>query len=75
LCWSVEEQWKKNGQSKFQMKHLFLAKGLWGVVDGSEALTESASEGMAAQFLSKSQRAIRFLDNCFGNSTVFGQFV
>ena len=28
---------------KFQMKHLLLAKGLWGLVDGSETLAEDAN--------------------------------
>ena len=29
---------------KFQMKHLLLAKGLWGVVDGTEVLADDAAE-------------------------------
>ena len=53
----VNRQVKRGSTWKFQMKHLLLAKGLWGVVDGSEALTESTSEEIAAQFCSKSQRA------------------
>jgi hypothetical protein len=39
------------------MKHLLLAKGLWGFVDGSEELAGSASGETAAQFRSKAQRA------------------
>lgn len=38
------------------MTHLLLVKGLWGVVDGSQALTESASQETVAQFRSKSQK-------------------
>ena len=26
---------------KFQMKHLLLAKGLWGIIDGTEVLREN----------------------------------
>ena len=37
--WSIE---KLNGSNwstwKFQMKYLFMAKGLWSLVDGSEVL-------------------------------------
>lgn len=40
---------------KFQMKHLLLAKGLWGVVDGTEEPTEDAAA--CAEFQKKSQKA------------------
>jgi hypothetical protein len=56
--WSIDKLDGGNWSTwKFQMKHLLLAKGLWGVVDGSEELAESASQETAAQFRSKSQRA------------------
>ena len=45
---SVDEKWsidKLNASNwmtwKFQMRHLLLAKGLWGYVDGSEVLAEA----------------------------------
>ena len=34
---------------KFQMKHLLLAKGLWGVVDGTEVLADDAAEEVLAE--------------------------
>ena len=42
---------------KFQMKHLLLAKGLWGVVDGTEELAEDAAAERRAEFQKKSQKA------------------
>ena len=35
---------------KFQMKHLLLAKGLWGLVDGTEVLVEDANAQAQAKF-------------------------
>lgn len=40
---------------KFQMKHLLLAKGLWGVMDGTKEPTEDAAA--RAEFQKKSQKA------------------
>ena len=42
---------------KFQMKHLLLAKGLWGVVDGTEEPAEDAAAEIHAEFRKKSQKA------------------
>ena len=46
----MEEKWsidKLNGSNwntwKFQMRHLLLAKGLWGLVEGSEVLADDAT--------------------------------
>ena len=39
---------------KFQMKHLLLAKGLWGLVDGTEVLAEDANAQAQAEFQQKS---------------------
>ena len=56
--WSIDKLDGSNWSTwKFQMKHLLLAKGLWGFVDGSEELAGSASGETAAQFRSKAQRA------------------
>ena len=46
---------------KFQMKHLLLAKGLWGFVDGSEILEDSASAQQKAEFNRKSQKAFSMI--------------
>lgn len=60
----MEEKWsidKLDGDNwstwKFQMKHLLLAKGFWGLVDGSETLEDEASAERIAQFRLKSQKA------------------
>ena len=56
--WSIDKLDGSNWSAwKFQMKHLLLAKGRWGFVDGSEELAATASEETATQFRLKSQRA------------------
>ena len=54
---TVEEKWtidKLDGTNwmtwKFQMRHLLLAKGLWGLVDGTETLAEDANAAARAVF-------------------------
>ena len=42
---------------KFQMKHLLLAKGLWGVVDGTEEPADDAAAEIHAEFRKKLQKA------------------
>ena len=42
---------------KFQIKHLLLAKDLWGFVDGTEVLRDDASAQQQAEFNKKSQKA------------------
>ena len=42
---------------KFQMKHLLLAKELWGIVDGTEILAEDAGADARAAFGRRSQKA------------------
>ena len=42
---------------EIQMRHLLLAKGLWGCVDGSEVLPEDAAAPARAEFEKKEQRA------------------
>ena len=57
--WSIDKLDGNNYWStwKFQMKHLLLARALWGLVDGSEALEGDASAERTAQFRLKSQKA------------------
>ena len=64
MATSTDEKWaidKLDGANwptwKFQMKHLLLAKGLWGVVEGSEMLAEDANAAAHAEFQKKSQKA------------------
>jgi len=42
---------------KFQIKHLLLARGLWGLVEGTEVLQEEASAQQIADFNKRSQKA------------------
>ena len=62
---AAEEKWcidKLDGSNwmtwKFQVRHLLLAKGLWGVVDGSETLPEDSSAQVHAEFEKKEQKAL-----------------
>ena len=51
---------------KFQMRYLLLAKGLWTYVDGSEVLTEDASEAARTVYCEKSQKALSTLVMAIG---------
>ncbi len=56
--WSIEKLNSLNWTTwKFQMKHFLLAKGMWGLVDGTDTLAEDASESSRTQFKQKSQKA------------------
>ena len=49
--WVIEKLDGKNWSTwKFQMKHLLLAKGLWGLVDGSNTLVDEATAAVRAEF-------------------------
>lgn len=49
--WSIDKLDGSNWQTwKFQMRHLLLAKGLWGLVDGTEELQEDADDQHRAEF-------------------------
>ena len=68
MATGADEKWvinKLDGPNwttwKFQMKHLLLAKGLWGVVDRTEVLAEDAAEEVRAEFQKKSQKAFSTL--------------
>ena len=56
--WSIDKLESSNWTTwKFQMKHLLLAKGLWGFIGRSEELTNDADAETQADFWKKSQRA------------------
>ena len=42
---------------KFQMKHLLLAKSLWGLVDGTEVLRHGSSNQQEAEYNKRLQKA------------------
>ena len=55
--WSIDKLDSSNRMMwKFQIKHLLLAKDLWGIVDGTEVLAENASEQQRTNFNKKSQK-------------------
>ena len=62
MAGSTDEKWrvdKLDGSNwttwKFQMRHLLLAKGLWGLVDGTDELAERASDAATREFRQKAQ--------------------
>ena len=56
--WSVDKLDSVNWMTwKFQMRHLLLAKGLWGFMDGTEKLVEDAS----TQTCEEEQRAFSMI--------------
>ena len=56
--WSIEKLDGSNWNTwKFQMKHLLMVKGLWGLVDGSEVLVNEASAVAEALYRSRLQKA------------------
>ena len=56
--WSIDKLDGSNWQMwKFQMRHLLLAKGLWGLVDGTEELQEDADDQHRAEFERRRQKA------------------
>ena len=56
--WSIEKLDSSNWMTwKFQIKHLLLAKDLWGFIDGTEVLQDDASAQQRADFIKRSQKA------------------
>ena len=75
---STDEKWtieKLNGANwstwKFQMKHLLLAKELWGVVNGTETLAEDAAATARSDFEKKTQKAFSTLVLAIGTSQLY----
>ena len=64
MAGSMDEKWsidKLDGSNwttwKFQMRHLLLAKGLWGHADGTNVLGDGASDQALTEFRQKSLKA------------------
>ena len=56
--WSIDKLGTSNWSTwKFQMKHMLLAKGLWGHVDGTEVLAAEANVAQQTEFNKRAQRA------------------
>ena len=56
---------------KFQMRHLLLAKGLWGYVDGTEVLREDASAQQQADFKKAPQKAFSAIVMAISTSQLY----
>ena len=48
------------------MRHLLLAKGLWGLVDGTETLAEDANAAARAEFAKRVQKAFSTIITAIG---------
>ena len=56
--WTIDKLDSSNWCTwKFQMKHMLLAKGLWGHVTGTERLADEATPAQRTEFEKKGQRA------------------
>ena len=70
--WSIEKLDGSNWTTwKFQMRHLLLAKGLWGYVDGTEVLGEGATAQVHAEFQKKSQKAFSTIVMAISSSQLY----
>ncbi len=78
MAGSADEKWsidKLDGTNwttwKFQMRHLLLAKGLWGHVDGTEVLGEDAGDCAQTEFRQKSQKAFSTIVMAIGTPQLY----
>ena len=70
--WTVDKLDDSNCMTwKFQMRHLLLAKGLWGYVDGTEKLAEDATAAVRTKFLKKSQKAFSTIIMAISTSKLY----
>ena len=70
--WKIEKLDGSNWLTwKFQMRHLLLAKGLWGYVDGSEKLEDTASALQKKEFNKKSQMAFSTIVMAVSSSQLY----
>ena len=56
---------------KFQMKHLLLAKGFWGLAEGTEVLGEDANDRAQADFQQKSLKAFSTIVLAISSSQLY----
>ena len=70
--WSIDKLDSSNWMTwKFQMKHLLLAKGLWGIVKGTEVLRENPTAQQEAEFMKKSQKAFSTIVMSISSSQLY----
>ncbi len=68
MAGSIDEKWsidKLNDSNwttwKFQMRHLLLAKGFWGHVEGTDVLAEDGSDQVQREFRQKEQKVFSLI--------------
>ena len=78
MAGSADKKWrvdKLDGSNwttwKFQMRHLLLAKGLWGLVDGTDELAEGASDVATREFRQKAQKAFSTIIMAIGTPQLY----
>ena len=78
MTMSSDDKWvidKLDGSNwttwKFQMKHLLLAKGLWGLVDETEILANDANEQAQAEFQQKTLKAFSTIVLAISSSQLY----
>ena len=80
MAGSTDEKWtvdKLDGSNwttwKFQMRHLLLAKGFWGLVDGTDQLADGASDAATREyeFRQKAQKAFSTIIMAIGTPQLY----
>ncbi len=56
---------------KFQMRHLLLSKGLWGIIDGTDVLEEGANAQAQSDHTKRSQKAFSSIVMAVGTSQLY----
>ena len=70
--WSIDRLDGKNWMTwKFQMRHLLLAKELWGFVDGTETLGDGATLQQRVDHRKKSQKALSAIVMAVSSSQLY----
>ena len=70
--WSIDRLDGTNWMTwKFQMRHLLLAKELWGFVDGSEVEREDMTVQEKADHKKKSQKALSVIVMAISTSQLY----
>ena len=70
--WLIDKLDSSNWMTwKFQIKHLLLAKDLWGFVDGTEVLQGDASAQRRADFNKRSQKAFSIIVMSVSSSQLY----
>ena len=70
--WSIDKLDSSNWMTwKFEIKHLLLAKGLWGIVEGMEVLGESPTVQQETDFKKRSQKAFSTIVMSISSSQLY----